>query len=122
MVGCLLTAKRLTECHQQHSTPDSRADYIAVKEYYVYIMTNKYGSSLYTGVTSDIARRIQEHRCADKTTFTGRYRLTRLVYVETTGDVWEALAREKQIKGWRRDKKIALIAARNPKWEEIEPI
>jgi putative endonuclease len=91
-----------------------------VKEYYVYIMTNKYGSSLYTGVTNDIARRVQEHRTAGNDSFTGRYRLTRLIYVETTADIWEALAREKQIKGWRRDKKSALITAQNPRWEEVQ--
>jgi len=86
-------------------------------DYYVYIMTNRSGS-LYTGVTNDLERRVFEHK-QGKQGFTARYRLSRLVYFETTTDVRSAIEREKEIKGWIRRKKIALIAAANPKWHDL---
>jgi putative endonuclease len=87
--------------------------------YYVYIMTNYLGRTLYTGVTNDIARRVLEHRTAPRSTFTGKYKITRLIYVEETDDVREAIQREKQIKTWSRSKKLALIATLNPTWEDL---
>jgi putative endonuclease len=94
-----------------------------MKRYYVYIMTNRSGT-LYTGVTNDLTRRIAEHKQGTGSTFTTRYRITRLLYMEETDDIHAAIAREKQLKGWTRAKKLALIAAKNPKWvdlwEEIE--
>ena len=87
--------------------------------YHVYIMTNYLGASLYTGVTNDLTRRVEEHREGKPGSFTGRYKVARLIYVEETDDVWAALEREKQIKGWRRSKKLELIATLNPRWADL---
>ena len=88
------------------------------KIYYVYIMTNK-SRTLYTGVTNDLKRRVFEHREHLVPGFTKRYNITRLVYYEQTDDVHSALAREKQIKGWLRKKKVALIESVNPVWQDL---
>jgi putative endonuclease len=88
------------------------------KHYYVYIITNVSGT-LYTGVTNDLKRRVYEHKHKLVEGFTKRYNITRLVYYEETNDVKAALTREKQIKGWLRKKKIALIEAMNPKWQDL---
>jgi putative endonuclease len=88
------------------------------KTYYVYILTNDSGT-LYIGVTNDIERRIGEHRLGTVPGFTLKYRLRRVVYVEETNDVHEALAREKQLKKWRREKKIALVNTINPDWRDL---
>ena len=82
-------------------------------DYYVYIMTNE-ASTLYTGVTNDLTRRVLEHKKKVVPGFTKRYNITKLVYYETTSDVRSALEREKQIKGWLRWKKLALIESVNP--------
>ena len=88
------------------------------KQYYVYIMTN--GSrTLYTGVTDDLVRRVYEHKNKLIEGFTKRYNITRLVHYEVTSDVQAAIQREKQIKGWLRKKKIALIEAANPGWQDL---
>jgi putative endonuclease len=89
-----------------------------VAQYYVYIMTNK-SRTLYTGVTNDLARRVYEHKQKLLPGFTSKYNITKLVYFEATEDVYAALNREKQIKGWLRDKKIALIEAANPDWKDL---
>ncbi len=86
--------------------------------YYVYIMTNV-SRTLYIGVTNDLERRVYEHKYKVMPGFTERYNIARLVYFEETPDVNSAIAREKQLKGWRRNKKIALIEAQNPTWEDI---
>jgi putative endonuclease len=86
--------------------------------YYVYILTNRSGT-LYVGVTNDLARRLWEHRSGELSGFTSKYRLDRLIHYEVFDWVDEAIAREKQIKGWRRDKKIALIARFNPDWRDL---
>jgi putative endonuclease len=83
------------------------------KEYWVYIMTGRCGTFC-TGVTNDLFRRVIEHKRGESD-FTARYRLDRLVYFESTPDVREAIAREKQIKPWRREKKLALIRQVNPR-------
>lgn len=88
-----------------------------MREYYVYTMTNP-SHVLYTGVTNDLVRRVHEHRSGLGSDFTGKYRITQLVYYERTNDVRVALAREKEIKGWRRAKKLALIEAQNPTWRD----
>jgi len=88
------------------------------KTYYVYIMTSLKGT-LYTGVTSDLTKRVYAHKHKLIPGFTSRYNIDRLVYYEETGDVREAIAREKQIKSWRRAKKIALIQTINPTWKDI---
>lgn len=89
-----------------------------MKQYYVYIMTNN-SRTLYTGVTDDLVRRVYEHRNKLIEGFTRKYNITRLVYYEITSDVRAAIQREKQIKGWLRKKKIALIEAANPEWKDL---
>jgi len=79
-----------------------------VKQYYVYIMTNK-SKTLYTGVTDNLERRVYEHKNKLVEGFTKRYNITKLVYYEETNNVQSAIEREKQIKGWLRRRKIALI-------------
>jgi len=89
-----------------------------MKQYYVYIMTNRCGT-LYVGVTNDLARRVHEHKNKLIPGFTAKYNITKLVYFETTTDVRTAIARERQIKGWLRVKKIALIESVNPNWDDL---
>ena len=89
-----------------------------MKQYYIYIMTNS-SRTLYTGVTDDLIRRVYEHKNKLIEGFTQKYNITRLVYYEITSDIQAAIQREKQIKGWLRKKKIALIEATNPKWEDL---
>ncbi|CAG1016361.1 hypothetical protein ANAEL_05581 [Anaerolineales bacterium] len=89
-----------------------------MKSYYVYIMTNK-SRTLYTGVTNNLERRVHEHKNKLVAGFTRKYNITQLVYYEETNDVQVALAREKQIKGWLRTKKIALIETINPQWKDL---
>jgi putative endonuclease len=79
-----------------------------MRDYYVYLLTNRSGT-LYTGVTSDIQRRLYEHKNKLVEGFTKKYNIDMLVYYEVTDDVNEALTREKQIKAWRRSKRVALI-------------
>jgi putative endonuclease len=88
------------------------------KQYYVYIMTNK-SRTLYTGVTRNLIRRVYEHKNKLVDGFTKKYNITRLVYYESTSEVRSAIAREKQIKGWLRKKKIALIESMNPEWRDL---
>jgi putative endonuclease len=89
-----------------------------MREYFVYILSSA-TRTLYIGVTNDLARRLYEHKHKLVPGFTSKYGVTRLVYYEATGNVHEALAREKQLKGWLRAKKIALIEAANPGWEDL---
>ncbi len=86
--------------------------------YYVYIMTNQ-SATLYTGVTNNVVRRVYEHKHRLVAGFTSKYNITQLVYYEETNDVQAALAREKQIKGWLRERKIALIKPANPRWTDL---
>jgi putative endonuclease len=81
-------------------------------------MTNRSGT-LYTGVTGNLARRMHEHRHHLVPGFTARYRIDRLIYAETFSDVREAIAREKQIKAWRRSYRAELIAKANPEWRDL---
>ncbi len=89
-----------------------------MKEYYVYIMTNGV-RTLYIGVTNDLMRRVFEHKENLAEGFTKKYNITMLVYYETASDVRLAIAREKQLKSWRRSKKIALIESSNPQWKDF---
>ena len=70
-------------------------------------------------MTNDLGRRVAEHKSKLASGFAGRYKLTRLVYFETFGDAYSAIVREKQLKGWLRSKKIALIEAENPEWNDV---
>ena len=87
--------------------------------YYVYILTNKSNHVLYTGVTSNLQKRIYEHKAKLVDGFTKKYNVDKLVYFDSTTDVRSAIAREKQIKGWLRIKKIALIESMNPQWRDL---
>jgi len=89
------------------------------KTYFVYIMTNKNNSVLYTGMTNDLERRILEHKNGLGEGFSSKYKTTKLVYYDTTNQVEEAIIREKKIKKGSRKKKIALIEASNPKWKDL---
>ena len=90
------------------------------KQFFVYIMTNgPKPAVLYTGVTSSLTRRVWQHKNKLTPGFTSRYNLTRLVHYERFFDPDAAIAREKEIKAWRRSKKIALIQAMNPRWEDL---
>jgi putative endonuclease len=86
--------------------------------YYTYIVASR-SRTLYTGITNNLARRISEHREGVVSGFTRKYRIHRLVYFEAHDDVRTAIMREKQIKGWLRAKKIALIEAQNPAWDDL---
>jgi len=88
--------------------------------YYVYILSNKTNSVLYTGVTKDILRRVYEHRNhLDRNSFTAKYNVTKLVYFEKTNDIKVALEREKQIKSWKRERKIAFVMESNPRMLDL---
>jgi putative endonuclease len=89
-----------------------------VNNYYVYILTNR-SKTLYTGVTNDIIRRVYEHKQKLIPGFTQKYNIDRLAYYDETVDVTAVIAREKQIKGWLRVKKIALIESMNPEWLDL---
>jgi len=89
-----------------------------MKQFYVYIMTNK-SRTLYTGVTNNLERRVHEHKQKLIPGFTIKYNISRLVFFESTQDIRAAIEREKQIKGWLRSKKIALIESVNPQWEDL---
>src|SRR5205823_608711 len=88
-----------------------------VRQFFVYILASK-SRRLYVGVTNDLARRVYSHR-AGFSRFTARYRIIRLVHFETIPHPMQAIAREKQIKGWLRWKKIALIESKNPAWDDL---
>ena len=87
--------------------------------YYTYILATARNGVLYIGVTGDLPRRMYEHRAELVEGFTKRYHIHRLVYCEAFENVEDAIAREKQLKGWRREKKIALIEAQNPRWNDL---
>ena len=89
-----------------------------MKNGYVYILSSR-SRRLYIGVTSDLEGRIWEHKQGRIEGFTKTYKITQLVYVEDFPDMLSAIAREKQLKGWSRTKKIVLIEKTNPKWEEM---
>jgi len=89
-----------------------------MRQYFVYIMTNKSGT-LYTGVTNNLERRVLEHKNSLIDGFTKKYKINSLVYYEETNDILAAIGREKQIKGWLRAKKIALIESINPTWQDL---
>ncbi len=88
--------------------------------YYVYILSNSNNQVIYIGVTNDLIRRVYEHKHhLDKGSFTDKYNLEKLVYFETTNDIESAISREKQLKGWIRKKKNALIETVNPNWNDL---
>ena len=88
-------------------------------DYYTYILTNKHRTVLYIGVTNGLTKRVLEHRSGKTDGFTRRYHCDRLVFFERFAKPSEAIAREKQLKGWRRHKKDELIVCHNPRWEDL---
>jgi putative endonuclease len=102
----------------KHPVVGMETFFVIMKEYYVYIMSNKRGS-LYTGVTNDLLQRVYQHKNKLIEGFTKKYNINSLVYFESSDDVTAAIAREKQIKGLLRSKKVALIKSINPKWEDL---
>jgi putative endonuclease len=86
--------------------------------YFVYTLASR-SRALYTGVTNNLERRILQHRSGEVSGFTARYRIHRLVHFEEFADIREAIQREKEIKGWRRSKKVAMIEAKNPAWTDL---
>ncbi|WP_412060768.1 GIY-YIG nuclease family protein [Rubrivirga sp. IMCC45206] len=88
------------------------------QSHWVYILASR-GRTLYVGVTNDLARRVAEHRAGAPGAFTARYRVTQLVYCEEHPSARDAIAREKALKGWRRERKLALIDAYNPAWADL---
>jgi putative endonuclease len=133
-----LDASRLTPCHSEASSreiaapaprtaetlrracllPTGQYPQPVQRQYYVYILASRSGT-LYTGITNNLERRLQEHRQGTVPGFTRRYSITRLVHYEATGSALAAITREKQIKGWRRSKKVTLVEQGNPRWLDL---
>jgi len=89
-----------------------------MRQYFTYIMSSP-GGTLYTGVTNNILYRVLTHKQKQQSSFTQKYNVTRLVYYEVSPSILSAIAREKEIKGWKRVKKITLIESMNPKWSDL---
>jgi putative endonuclease len=87
--------------------------------YYIYLLTNWNDKVMYVGITKDLMRRLYEHKNKKITGFTSKYHVHKLVYFEETEDVLTALAREKEIKKWRRQKKNDLVEKKNPEWKDL---
>ncbi len=92
---------------------------IEMKQYYVYILTNKTNKVLYVGVTNNLIRRMYEHKNKLVDGFTKKYNLMKLIHFEATNDIHSALVREKQLKNWHRDWKIKMINEHNPDWKDL---
>jgi putative endonuclease len=90
----------------------------ATRQYFIYIMASVSGV-LYIGVTNNLVRRVSEHKQGWARGFTRQFHVKKLVYFEETGDVRSAIEREKQLKKWRREKKVALIEVTNPYWKDL---
>jgi putative endonuclease len=90
----------------------------AEKLYYVYILSSK-SRAIYVGMTGFLMARVLRHRAGEASSFTQKYRIHRLVYYEVFHSVAVAIARETEIKKWRREKKVALICSKNPRWEDL---
>ncbi|MDQ7815313.1 MAG: GIY-YIG nuclease family protein [Patescibacteria group bacterium] len=89
------------------------------KKFCIYVLSNRFRTVYYVGFTSDISKRYEQHRAKTVFGFTSQYNLTDLVYIEFFEDAYSAIAREKQLKGWRRDKKLELIKRVNPDLSDI---
>jgi putative endonuclease len=117
--------KRATRSNLYNPTPDN-GRHQRIKEYAtmrrqpaIYLLTNKPHGTLYTGVTSNLVKRIWEHKSKVVRGFSASYNLTRLVYFELFDEMYEAISREKQIKAGSRRKKLALIESMNPEWKDL---
>ncbi|MCE2927770.1 MAG: GIY-YIG nuclease family protein [Rickettsiales bacterium] len=90
-----------------------------MKRYFIYILTNWNNEVMYIGVTNNPERRQWQHHNKQNQSFTQRYNVNKLVYLEETSNILDAIAREKQLKGWRRDKKNKLVESMNPNWLDL---
>ncbi|MEK7545878.1 MAG: GIY-YIG nuclease family protein [Patescibacteria group bacterium] len=90
-----------------------------MRNYYVYILANRKGGALYIGVTSNLVKRVYEHRTHAADSHTSQYDITSLVWYECATDVLSAIAREKQLKNWKRRWKIELVEKENPEWKDL---
>jgi putative endonuclease len=93
-----------------------------MKAFYVYMMTNRSRVVLYAGITNSLMRRVWQHQNGQIGGFTKTYKVNRLVYYERFNDPRDAIAREKEIKGWRRERKNALVERMNPNWVDLSPM
>jgi putative endonuclease len=120
-----MTAKReaslrMTARREPFAQNDNWCGTLAHMDSAVYIMTNRHRTVLYIGVTSNLKKRIADHRAGvHPSSFTKKYNVDRLVYFEMGRDIRSSIAREKQLKRWRREKKVALIEAMNPEWNDL---
>ena len=92
-----------------------------MKTYYVYMTSNRKDGVIYTGMTNSLEIRIWQHKNKVNKGFTNKYNADKLVWFEEHEYVWDAIVREKEIKGWRREKKINLIKSKNPNWKDLYP-
>ena len=90
-----------------------------MRQYYVYILTNRRYGVLYVGVTNNLLRRIAQHRAKAVPGFTNEHGIVRLIYFEEYGSITEARARERSLKRWRRDWKLKLVDELNPEWRDL---
>ncbi|WP_395462690.1 GIY-YIG nuclease family protein [Wolbachia endosymbiont of Cantharis cryptica] len=90
-----------------------------MQNYYIYILASKYNKTLYIGVTSNLIKRVWEHKNKVIPSFTSKYNVQKLVYFEEFQNVDSALNREKLLKSWKREWKIDLIASKNPNWDDL---
>ncbi len=110
---CVIASRSFCHCEEE------RRSNLMERLYYVYVMTNKNNTVLYTGVTNDLIRRVYEHKQKLINGFTRKYNVTKLVYFEVFRDIKNAIMREKQIKAGSRSKKIELINRINSKWNDL---
>jgi putative endonuclease len=116
LLGLVIPAERESA---RAGTHEHRSGVSVRRQFYLYILASRRHGTLYIGVTSDLIRRVYEHRIKAVPGFTKRYGIDRLVYFGIFNDPTSAITREKQVKKWRRDWKIALIDAKNPDWQDL---
>ena len=106
-------------CHSELDSESSQTIINHIKDCFVYILASSQNGTLYSGVTNNLERRIYEHKQHLNKGFTGKYDVTKLVHFEQTNSIDSAIAREKQLKQWRRGWKLDLIEAHNPRWRDL---
>jgi putative endonuclease len=116
----LSTARSLAPLGMTEYEPKDLTNYN--EDVLVYMMTNQSRVVLYTGITNSLVRRVWQHQNGEIEGFTKSYTVKRLVYYECFNAPRDAIAREKEIKGWRREKKNALVETKNPKWADLSPV
>jgi putative endonuclease len=117
-IGCHPEPGRLRLANGGEGSAVCRGKLQMSRTYWIYILASR-SRNMYTGVTNDLHRRMIEHRQGLVPGFTSRYKIFRLVHCEQFADIRDAIAREKEIKGWRREKKIWLIERDNPTWQDF---